>query len=124
MADLILLIHVLIVAFNAGGLVAIWIGAWLDWGWVRNRVFRIVHLSLMAFVAVEALLGVTCPLTVWEDALRGAVTERSFVSRWLAAFLYWDLPPAAFTAIYAGWTLVIVAAWFLVPPRARTPAAR
>lgn len=115
--DLILFAHILIVAFNLVGLPAVWLGAWLGWRWVRNRVFRIVHVALMAFIALEAVFGVICPLTLWEDALRGGTTERSFISRWLAALLYWDWPAWVFTAIYVGWTLLIVLTWFLVPPR-------
>ena len=38
----------------------------------------------------EALLGVMCPLTVWEDALRGGVRADSFVGRWVRYFLYYE----------------------------------
>jgi polyferredoxin len=74
----------------------------------------------MAFIALEAVAGVTCPLTIWEDALRGAPEapqSRGFVSRWVAAVLFWDWPAWVFAAIYAAWTALIVATWFFVPPR-------
>jgi hypothetical protein len=120
LADLILIVHFLIVAFNVAMLPAIWVGALLRWQWVRVRWLRIVHLALMAFIALEAIAGVTCPLTIWEDVLRGAPgasQSRGFVSRGVAAVLFWDWPAWVFTAIYAGWTTLIVATWFLVPPR-------
>ena len=73
MADVLLVVHFLIVAFIVGGLLLVWIGAALGWRWVRNPWFRYLHLGAIAFVAAEALFGVMCPLTVWEDTLRGGV---------------------------------------------------
>ncbi|HVQ62262.1 MAG TPA: DUF2784 domain-containing protein, partial [Burkholderiales bacterium] len=70
-ADVILVVHALFVLFVVGGFVLILVGAG-SWGWVRNRTFRILHLAAIAFVTGEALLGVTCPLTLWEDWLRAA----------------------------------------------------
>lgn len=122
LADFILIVHFFIVAFNVAMLPAIWLGALLRWRWVRIRWLRIAHVALMAFIALEALVGVTCPLTIWEDALRGAPSpaeQRGFVSRWVAALLYWDWPAWIFTAIYSGWTALIVITWFLVPARSR-----
>src|SRR6185436_10427005 len=71
MADVLLVVHFLIAAFIVLGLAAVWLGAALGWRWVRNPWFRYLHLSAIAFVAAEAVLGVMCPLTVWEDMLRG-----------------------------------------------------
>ncbi len=119
LADLILLIHLAVVLFNVGGLVAIWL-AWLlgfrCLYWVRNRNFRLTHLVLLGFVSVEALLGITCPLTVLEDWLRDATVSRGFVARWLHHWLYWDLPLWVFALAYLGVFLLAVAAWWVVPP--------
>ena len=60
-ADFILIIHFLFVLFVVGGLALIWIGAAWGWLWVRNYWFRIAHLVAIAYVAVEAVLGVVCP---------------------------------------------------------------
>jgi polyferredoxin len=81
-ADLLLGIHFAIAAFIVGGLVLVWAGAALGWRWVRNPWFRYLHLAAIAFVAAEALLGAACPLTVWEDVLRGGLRPESFVGRW------------------------------------------
>ena len=121
-ADAILIVHALFVLFVVGGLVLILVGA-RRWGWVRNRMFRILHLAAIAFVTTEALLGVTCPLTVWEDALRGVGTERSFIGRWVARLLYYDFPEWAFATAYCVFTLAVVCAWWIVPPRARAHKA-
>ena len=117
LADFILMIHVMVVVFNVGGLLAILIGAPLRWSWVRNRRFRITHVAMMSFVSLEAILGVSCPLTVLEDWLRGVSGQQSFVQRWAGALIYWDAPPWVFTALYLLVTMLIVAAWKAVPPR-------
>ena len=74
-ADFLLVLHFLIAAFIAGGLPLTWLGAALGWRWVRNPWFRYAHLGAIGFVAAEGLLGIACPLTVWEDMLRGQVDK-------------------------------------------------
>ena len=121
MADAILVVHFLIVMFIVGGLLAVWIGAALRWRWVRNSWFRYLHLGAIGFVAAEALLGVMCPLTVWEDALRGGRGmdggASSFVGRWVRYFLYYEAPEWVFTAAYVAWAAATLATLRLVPPR-------
>lgn len=116
-ADFILMLHVMVVVFNVGGLLAIFIAAPLGWSWVRNRKFRITQVAMMSFVSLEAILGVSCPLTVLEDWLRGVSGRQSFVQRWAGALIYWDAPPWVFTALYLLVMMLIVAAWKIVPPR-------
>jgi hypothetical protein len=88
LADAVLVVHVLFVLFVVGGLALILAGAG-RWNWIRNRAFRVLHVAAIVFVAVETLLGITCPLTSWEDTLRAtAREERSFIGRWLAWLLY------------------------------------
>ncbi len=65
-----------------------------------NPWFRYLHLGAIAFVAAEALLGIACPLTVWEDLLRGGVRPESFVARWVQYFLYYRAPEWVFTSAY------------------------
>jgi hypothetical protein len=118
MADVILVVHFGIAAFVVLGLVAVWIGAALGWAWVRNPWFRYAHLGAIALVAAEAVLGFACPLTVWEDELRGGVQAESFVARWVRALLFYQAPEWAFTAAYVAWTAATLATLRLVPPRA------
>jgi hypothetical protein len=118
-ADALLVAHFLIAAFIAGGLVSVWIGAALGWRWVRNRWFRYLHLGAIAFVAAEALLGIACPLTVWEDALRGSSPAQSFVGRWVQELLYYRAPEWVFTSIYVAWTAATLVTLRLVPPMRR-----
>ena len=116
---MVLIVHFLIVAFIVGGLLLVWLGAALGWGWIRNRWFRYAHLGAIAFVAAEALLGIACPLTVWEDMLRGGVRAESFVGRWVRGLLYYDAPEWVFMAAYLAWTAATLATLRLVPPRRR-----
>lgn len=117
MAEVLLIVHFMIVVFIVGGLVLVWIGAALGWGWVRNAWLRYLHLGAIAYVAGEALLGVMCPLTVWEDLLRGGARTESFVGRWVRYFLYYEAPEWVFTLAYVAWAAATLITLRLVPPR-------
>ncbi|HEX6317655.1 MAG TPA: DUF2784 domain-containing protein [Burkholderiales bacterium] len=120
-ADAVLAVHFTLVLFIVGGLLLTWIGAPLGWRWIRNPWFRYLHLAAIGFVAVEALLGVACPLTVWEDLLRGGSRPESFIARWTHRLLFYRAPQWVFTAAYLAWALATLATLRLVPPR-RTAA--
>ncbi len=45
LADAIVIIHALFVAFVVFGMAAIVVGLVLRWGWVRNFWFRVLHLA-------------------------------------------------------------------------------
>ncbi len=117
-ADFILVLHFAFVLFVVGTLPLIWIGAAAGWRWIRNFRFRIAHLAAILFVSAEAAAGVWCPLTLWEDALRGADSDRSFVARWIHTLLYYDLPPPVFTAAYLLFAALVGLTWWRIPPRA------
>jgi hypothetical protein len=116
-ADAILVVHFGIVLFIVAGLIAVWIGAGLRWQWVRNPWFRYAHLAAIAFVAGEALLGIACPLTIWEDIVRGGLRPESFIGRWVRYLLYYQAPEWVFSAAYVGWTLATLVTLRFVPPR-------
>lgn len=119
MADALLVVHFLIAAFIVAGLVLVWLGAAFGWRWTTNPWFRYLHVGAIAFVAAEALAGVACPLTVWEDLLRGGVRPESFVGRWVQRLLYYQAPEWMFTAAYVAWTAATLLTLWLVPPRRR-----
>ena len=116
-ADVLLVIHFCIAAFIVLGLISVWSGAVLGQSWVRNPWFRYLHLGAIAFVAGEAVLGVACPLTVWEDLLRGGLRPESFIGRWTYPLLYYQAPEWVFTTAYVAWALATLATLWLVPPR-------
>lgn len=116
-ADLVLLLHVAFVAFVVGGLAATWAGEALGRGWARNPWFRGLHLAAIGFVVLQSVLGYTCPLTIWEDALRGTAGAEGFIQRGVRALLYWSAPPWVFTTAYVAFGALVAATWWRIPPR-------
>lgn len=120
LADLVLFLHVLFVAFVVGGLILILAGGVAGWRWVRNRRFRLAHLAAIGIVVAQAWLGVLCPLTTVEMALReragGETYAGSFIAHWLGELLYVEAPAWAFTAAYTAFGAVVVASWLWVRP--------
>ena len=121
LANTILVIHFLFVLFVVGGLPVIWIGAWLRLNFVRNIWIRIAHLAAILFVVGESLLGMVCPLTMWEDKLRQLETGDSFIQRWLHRILFYDFPEGMLTIVYILFALLVVATFILIPPYRRNP---
>ncbi len=119
LADFILITHFVFVLFVTGGLLLIWIGAAAGWRWVRNFWFRVAHLAAICLVALEALFGIMCPLTVWEDALRGSHAETSFMARWIHRVLFYSFPEWVFTAAYVLFAMAVALTLWLVSPRPR-----
>jgi Protein of Unknown function (DUF2784) len=124
LADVVLVLHFAYVLFVVGGLIAIWIGYALGWRWVRNRWFRVLHFAAIGLVAIEAVVGVFCPLTVLEDWLRpGGQSGGSFVQRWVHALLFYDWPFWVFNALYLSFAAIVALSYVLLPPT-RNPAPR
>lgn len=119
LADLVLVAHAAFVLFVVGGLLATWAGLALGRPFARNRVFRGAHLAAIAFVVVETVLGYACPLTVWEDALRGHRTDGGFIERFVHAWMFWDAPPCVFEASYVAFAAMVALTWWRWPPRPR-----
>jgi len=120
LADSLLVLHVMLVAFVIFGLAAIFIGHLRDWHWVRNVWFRVTHLVVISIVVLQSWLGVLCPLTAGEMALRdkagAAGYEGSFIQHWLQAILYYSAPEWVFILAYTVFGGVVLASWFLVRP--------
>ena len=120
LADVVLLLHVGYAAFVIGGLLVVPLGAWLNWRWVGARRFRLAHLLCTATVAVEALIGVMCPLTWFEHTLLVASGttgyERSFIGHLLYRLLYYDAPAWVFTVAYTALALTIAVFYHYLPP--------
>jgi polyferredoxin len=118
-ADVILVLHAAFVLFVVGGLVATWAGIAANRAFARNPWFRGLHLAAIGIVVAEALLGYMCPLTIWEDMLRGTASGKGFIQRWVHAWLFWDWPAWAFTTLYVAFGAMVAATWFKFPPRGK-----
>ena len=125
LADAVLLLHLGIVVFVVGGLLAVLVGHARGWAWVRGRGFRLAHLAAIGIVVAESWFGITCPLTTLESWLRaqagGAAYERGFIEHWVQRLLFHDAPPWVFTLAYSAFGALVAATWWYVPPRRRRP---
>lgn len=126
-ADAVLVSHVSYVAFVLVGFVLTVIGILARWNWVRNAWFRGLHLAAILLVVAESLLGIICPLTIWESQLReraGQTAYRGdFIAQWLHDLLFLDAEPWVFTAGYTLFGLAVLATFLLAPPSWRKASA-
>jgi hypothetical protein len=123
LASFTLLIHVAIVVFVVLGLALVLLGNARGWRWVNAWWFRAAHMATIAIVALEALLGIECPLTTLENWLRAQSRAQSyaggFIEHWLRALLFWSAPPVVFTTLYVSFGLAVAWAWWKFPPPRR-----
>ena len=124
LADLILLLHALIVLFVVLLPPLIWIGGWRGWRLARSRSLRLLHLLTIGFVVLQSWLGQTCPLTLWESALRvqagGQGYQRGLIEDWVGRCLFYNAPPTVFVLIYSGFAALVIWTWWRWPPRRRS----
>ncbi len=117
LADFILVVHFAFVLFVVGSLPLIWIDAVAGWRWIRNFRYRVAHLAAILFVSAETAAGIWCPLTLWEDALRGTAQDKSFIARLVHSVLFYDLPVWVFTATYFAFAILVALTWWRIPPQ-------
>ncbi|MDB5496046.1 MAG: hypothetical protein JWP28_77 [Phenylobacterium sp.] len=122
LGEVILSVHLVVIAFNVLGLIAIPLGAARGWRWVRIRWWRLLHIASWAVVALQAMLGRACFLTLWQDQLTGASGE-PLIMRWVNGLIYWPLPIWVFGAMYLVLFALVIALWWLVPANPRPSSA-
>jgi hypothetical protein len=124
LAGLVLWVHVGIILFNLFGLIAVPLGAWQGWAFVRVFWWRALHLAALAIVALQALLGRACFLTLWQTALLQSAGETGsevpLIQRWVSRAIFWPLPVWLFALVYVAVWIYALALWRLVPPRRRS----
>ncbi|HEV2303503.1 MAG TPA: DUF2784 family protein [Stellaceae bacterium] len=123
LAAVVLAVHLAVVFFNLFGVVAVPLGGWYGWRFVRVRWWRALHVAALAAVALQALFGRACFLTLWQDALLGGGSRALLIMSWVDRLLFWPLPMWFFVALYALVFLYALLLWRLVPPDVR-PAPR
>jgi hypothetical protein len=121
MAEAVLVVHVGVILFNVFGLIAIPIGGWRGWGFVRIFWWRALHLGILGLVALQAVLQRACVLTIWQsDLVRRAgeaAPDTPLIERWVMHAIFWPLPSWVFAALYVGICAYTLLLWRLVPPR-------
>ena len=129
LADLVLVVHAAYIAFVIVGLVLVWVGWMRGWQFVRNPWFRLAHLAAIGVVAAQALFGVICPLTIWEDQLRLLAGGEgryagSFIQHWLHRFIFFEAEGYVFTIAYVAFFLAVALSYWVIPPsRGHLPKA-
>ena len=118
LADLVVALHFVVVAFVLGGAIAILLGGILGWEWVRRPVLRLIHLGVVLVVALQSEL---CFLTDWEIGLREragkGIEEASFIGRLLHEWLFVEVELAVLQRIYLAFGALVLAGLFAVRPR-------
>jgi uncharacterized protein DUF2784 len=123
LADLIVAVHLAIVIYVLAGELLIVVGGLRRWSWIRNPIFRLSHLVVIAYVALQGVADTLCPLTVWEDQLRVRAGEEgrtgTFIGRLMHDLLFLDVEQRTLNRVYVAFALLVVFTLFLWPPRWR-----
>lgn len=118
LAQAVLAVHLVVIAFNVFGLIAIPLGEWRGWRWVRVRWWRWLHLASMAVVAAQAAAGQACFLTILQSRLSGgAGAPEPLIMGVVNRLIFWPLPLWAFAGLYLLLLAYVLALMKLVPPR-------
>jgi uncharacterized membrane protein len=129
LADTVLVLHAGVVIFNIFWMIAVPVGAWLGWRFVRTFGWRIAHIASLAVVAIQPLLGRYCFLTLAQEALDaqavagGGAPAPNLIERVATVIVFWPLPPWIFVYLYVAAFLWTAALWWLVPPLRKRRAA-
>jgi len=124
-ADLVIGLHLLYIGIVIFGQLAVMVGWPLGWNWIRNPWFRVLHLTMIVIVAVEAAVECECPLTTLEYWLRAqggqldGEVRVSFIGRYMQQILFHQGITDILTWSYYGFALLVLTTWLLVPPRYR-----
>lgn len=121
LADIILIVHLLYVIFAVGGEIAVLLGGFFKWKFIRKLSFRVIHLVSVIIVAIEASIGVICPLTEWEYQLRVLAgqyieADMTFIGRIIRKVMFYNFPAWVFTLSYILFAILVVITLITLPP--------
>jgi len=121
LSDVIATIHLAVVAFMVLGILLVLIGWPLGWRWIRNPWFRLGHLAITGCIALNAVRGELCFLTLWERSLRARAgpKDRSFVGGLLHDILFVDVPQKELDRYYLAFGALVLLSIVCVRPRFR-----
>jgi hypothetical protein len=113
-------IHLIYALVIIIGFILILVGFFADWRWIRNFIFRLIHLLMIGIVAVESIFNVECPLTWLEYKLMSldGIKHGSmpFIAGIVDRILYYNFPIWLFNLIYISFGLSVLIIWFAIPP--------
>ena len=115
LAEAVLAIHLLVIAFNLFGLIAIPLGGAFGWRFVRVRWWRWLHVASMAIVALQAIVGQVCFLTILQASLVGQTAKTPLIVSIVDRLVYWPIPFWVFEAAYVALFAFVIALLWLVP---------
>jgi hypothetical protein len=121
LADSVVIIHAVYIAFVVIGFAMIVVGAIAGARWARSFALRAAHLAAILLVCVEVVIGATCPLTTLENSLRlragVAAYPVDFVGYWVDRLIFYDAPSWVFALLYFGFAALVALSWWMWPPR-------
>jgi hypothetical protein len=122
LADLLVAVHLAVVAFVLAVPLLVIAGRLRGWSWSRNPWLRLGHLAVIAYIVTNAVQGELCFLTLWEADLRAAAGQTapedvSFIGRLLHDLLFLDVPQATLDRYYIGFGVVVLLVTVFAPPR-------
>lgn len=124
MADGLVVLHFAFMAFIVFGQLGIIVASAFKWNWGRNPWFRFAHLGSILFVVYEALMGIRCPLTTWEEdwrRLAGQSMEEggTFIGRMFHDWLFWDrfMKPDTINVMTICFGIIVLQGVIMYPPR-------
>jgi hypothetical protein len=71
----------------------------------------------LAVVAVQALAGRACFLTIWQGDVSGTSHVQPLIAKWINRLIYWPLPLWVFAVAYVVVFVYVIALWACVRPR-------
>lgn len=127
LADVVEALHLSFLLVTLFGQIAIMVGWFFNWQWIRNPWFRSIHLLAIAFVAMEYVIGMECPLTDLEKYLRRLAGQTSddwsFMGRLMNDCLFPGVDPEVLTWPYIGFAALVILTYIFIPPRFRKQSA-
>lgn len=120
LADFIVVIHFVWILFILVGFFLTVLGFFYK-AYFEKWIFRTLHLIGIFYVAILAVAGKYCPLTVWENSLRAQYDPSltypgSFMIHYIERFIYPEVHPLSIIVPTAFIAIFTIAIYIIKPP--------
>lgn len=120
LADFIVGLHAVYVAFVVVGQAAVIYGLIRRRSWARNFWFRGLHLLAIAVVVALSWTATDCPLTTLENSLRDRAGQTAypgdFIAYWVRELLFYQCASWVFVLAYSLFGVIVLVTFLLAPP--------